>query len=310
MKAKVSLVKSIQSYAGTLAALKVLEKELKPLVKKAQWPVIKVNFVSANHPLAATPVEAVQAVIDFLRRYSKAKILVVETATLGTTEEAWQNYGYYQLEKKKNVVLFDLAKDQGLAIALLDRQGREFNVPFSQTMANSDLLISLTRPKTHDSVVITLTAKNIAVGGIIKNRSHIHQGRMIHKNLLRILSKFPPHLAVLDGTLGMEGDGPTFGRPIKAGWASASLNWLAIDTLGTYLMGEGLKNVGYLYLAKQKKMGLTFPAGVKVIGEKPASLRRRFLPHPTYQQQIKWQEPEKPSQEIRRKLTNLIRGFF
>lgn len=290
MKSKVSLVKSKSSYEGTLAAFRLLEKDLRPLIEKAKRPVIKVNFVSANHKLAATPVEAVRAVADFIRQYSKAKILVAETATLGTTEQGWRNYGYYQLEKISGIELFDLANDRTFPLELLNRSGDSFTVPFSASLHDSDFLISLTRPKTHDAVVVTLTGKNIAVGGIIGERGRVHQGKMIHENLLRALKKVPPHLAILDGTLGMQGDGPAFGDPIKAGWAAASLDWLAIDTLAVYLMGYELENIGYLYLAKERKMGKVFPRGVRIVGEEPKFLVKKFKPHPTYASQIRWQE--------------------
>lgn len=290
MKSKISLTRSKDSYQGTFAALRLLEDQLRPLMAKAKKPVIKVNFVTARRKLAATPVEAVGATIDFMRQYCEAKILVAETATLGTTEEAWRNYGYHRLKKIGGVELFDLEDDKTFPLDFLDRKANPFAVPFSTTLRDSDLLVSLTRPKTHDTVVLTLTGKNIAVGGIIGQRGRVHQGKMIHENLLRALEKVPPHLAVLDGTLGMEGDGPCFGDPIKAGWAAASLDWLAMDTLGVYLMGDELENIGYLYLAKEKKMGKTFPREVEIIGENPQLLRRKFRPHPSYFSQIRWRE--------------------
>lgn len=310
MKSKVSLVKSKNSYQGTLCALRFLEKQLSPLIKKAKKPVIKVNFVSAHHQLCATPVEAVNAVINFIRQYSKVKILVAEAATLGTTQEAWQNYGYYDLEKIPAVKLYDLDNDKTLPLEILDRDGRPLTIPFSTTLCDSDFLISLTRPKTHDAVVVTLTGKNIAVGGIIGERGRIHQGKMIHQNLLKILEKVPPHLAILDGTVGMEGDGPAFGEAIRSGWAAASLDWVAIDTLGVYLMGYELKNIGYLYLAAEKKLGKVFPEGVEIIGENPKPLRKQFKPHPTYSSQIKWREPDSRAKELKTRLLPRIKRFF
>ncbi len=310
MKSKVSLVKSKNSYQGTMSALKLLEKQLKPLIKKAKKPVIKVNFVSARHPLCAPPVEAVKAVIDFIRQYSKVKILVAEAATLGTTQEAWQNYGYYQLEKMQGVELYDLGKDRTLPLQILDRDGQSLTLPFSITLRESDFLVSLTRPKTHDTVVVTLTGKNIAVGGIIGERGRIHQGKMIHQNLLKILEKVPTYLAILDGTVGMQGDGPAFGEPIKSGWAAASLDWVAIDTLAAYLMGYELENIGYLYLAAEKKLGKVFPEEIEIIGEDPKLLRKRFKPHPTYSSQIKWREPDSRAEELKNRLIPRIKKVF
>lgn len=310
MRSKISLVKSRNSYQGVSNALKLLEKQIKALIKKAKRPVIKVNFVSAHHQLSATPVEAVKAVIDFFRRSSNVKILVAEATTLGTTGEAWENYDYYQLEKMQGVELYDLGKDRTLPLQILDRDGQSLTVPFSTCMRDSDFLISLTRPKTHDAVVLTLTGKNIAVGGIVGERGRVHQGRITHQNLVKILEEVFPHLAVLDGTVGMEGEGPVFGEAIKSCWAAASLDWLAIDTLAVYLMGYELENIGYLYLAREKKIGNVFPDGVEIIGENPELLRKHFKPHPTYSSQIKWREPNSRVEEFKNRLIARIKRIL
>ena len=46
-----------------------------------------------------------------------------------------------------------------------------------------------------------------------------------------------PDLAVLDGVVGMEGNGPVRGTPIEQGVIIASTDWLAADRLGVELMG-------------------------------------------------------------------------
>ncbi len=286
---EVSLVKSKNSYQGTWDALKLLENELKPLIFRAKKPVIKVNFVTAHNLLAATPVESVKATIDFIRLYSKNKILVAEEAVMGTTEEGWKNYGYHQLEKYPGVELYDLKRDKTAAIEIKDKHNRAINIPFSKTLYDSDFLISITRPKTHDAVVVTLTGKNVAVGGILgKSKDNVHQGNVIHQNILLILKKVRPRLAILEGTQGMEGQGPDAGTAVNSGWTAASLDWLAVDSLGVYLMGFDLENVGYLYLAKEQKLGSVFPEETRIVGENPELFRKKFKPHNDYSSQIQW----------------------
>ncbi len=288
---RVGLVKSADSYKGTQDALKIFESELRPLIVRAKKPVIKVNFVTARNPLAATPVEGVRAVIDFIRQFSGVKILVAEEAVVGTTEEGWGNYRYHQLEKYQGIKLYNLKGDKAVFVAIKNKSGRIIKIPFSKTLCDSDFLISVTRPKTHDAVVVTLTGKNVAVGGILgKNKGKIHQGNAIHQNILLVLEKVRPHLAILEGTQGMEGQGPDAGTAVSSGWAAASLDWLAVDTLGAYLMGFDLKNIGYLYMAKEKKMGCVFPEETEVVGEKPELFRKKFKPHRDYPAQIQWRD--------------------
>jgi len=55
--------------------------------------------------------------------------------------------------------------------------------------------------------------------------------------LLELAEKFPPALTILDGILGMEGDGPGSGDPVSTGVLIASPNPLALDTVAVDLIG-------------------------------------------------------------------------
>ena len=63
-----------------------------------------------------------------------------------------------------------------------------------------------------------------------------------------------PDLAVLDGIVGMEGNGPWNGTPIKHGIAIASTDWLAADRLAVELMSIDYKYVKYLQWCSEAGM--------------------------------------------------------
>lgn len=287
MTSKVSLAKNKNSYAGVLAALKPLENQIKAKIKGAKKPIIKVNFVSTYRELAATPVESVNATLEFLKPFYKDEILIVEGATLGETFEGYKNFGYLPLEKEYNVKLFDLNQDEASPVTLHDRNGHPFTLPFVNTVKNSDFIISICRAKTHNDVVITLTLKNLAVGSL-HQRSRVHQDKVVHRNLCDLAKVAKPSLSIIDGTIGMEGDGPVGGTEINSGWVAAGLDFLAVDTLGLYLMGFELDKVGYLKLCQEEGLGNAYPEKVKVIGEDPEKLKKNFKPHSTYSSQINW----------------------
>ncbi len=268
--------------------MEMIEDELAPKIKKAKRPVIKINFVSIKDELATTPARSVRAIVEFIRKYNSERILIVEEAVVGgSTFEGWERFGYSDLVRDHfGVELFDLKNDDRGSVEIYDREMKSFSVPFSKTMLDSDLLVSATRPKTHDTVVATLSGKNVAVGGIIDpdNKVRIHKGKAIHRSLVSILDNCPPHLCLLDGTVGMEGQGPGDGEPIYSGWTAAGVNWLAIDTLGACLMGFNIDDIGYLSLAE----GVKYPSEVEVVGEDPKNLIKKFKPHSGFKKQIKW----------------------
>lgn len=290
MISKVYLVKSNNSYQGVLAAIDPFKKEIKKKITGNKKILIKPNFVSTSHPLAATPVKAVEAVLEFLAPIYKGKILIAEGATIGNTFEGFKNYGYLPLKEKYNIEFVDLNQDKTRPVEIFDKNGKPFEISLCQTIEKSDFIISVCRPKTHNEVVVTLSLKNLLVGSILE-RFSIHQGKMIHWNLLRLAKIIKPSLSVIDGTLGMEGEGPVFGNEIKSGWVAAGLDFLAIDSLAAWLTGFDIKNIGYLYLASLEGLGNVYPGkNVQVSGQDPKSLKKNFKPHSTYLEQIKWEK--------------------
>ena len=84
------------------------------------------------------------------------------------------------------------------------------------TLARADLIVSLPKLKTHHWAGVTLSMKNLfgvmpgVVYGWPKNVLH-HAG--IPGSILDINAAVRPHLAIVDGIIGMEGDGPIMGTP-------------------------------------------------------------------------------------------------
>ncbi len=289
MSETVSLVKSTHSYQGVLNSLEPFKEEIKAKLAVAKSPVIKVNFVRSDNPLAATPVDAVKATLEFIKPYYSGQIKIVEQASLGTTEEGFEKNGYLPLEQEYNCKLVNLKDDETYPLTILNNNDEEVEIPISKTLKDSDFIISVCRAKTHNAVVVTLTLKNLLVGCIVGGlsvRQQVH-GKNINQNLFKIAEFIKPDLAILDGTVGMQGEGPGQGHEIFAGWVAAGFDALAVDSLGTELMGFDLKDVGYLTLMKEADLGQAFP-DIEVIGEDHKPLKLNFEPHPTFEQQRLW----------------------
>ncbi len=285
---KIALTKSGSSFEGVLKNLAGLKDDIREKIKDKKNVVIKVNFVSSFNKLAATDVDSVRAVLEFLRPIYGLKIKIVEVGTIGGAELGFARYGYRKLAKKYNVELVNLKKDGFTGVELIDSDGDKFMARFSKTMLDSDFVISVCRPKTHDTVVVTMGLKNVAVGGLEKG-SVIHQGKFIHQNLVRIAKLCRPSLNIIDGTIGMEGNGPVSGKQIKSGWVTTSLDFLAADSLATYLMGINVIDVGYMMLAKEEDLGKLYPDDeIEIKGENQDELKLKFKLHDSFERQRKW----------------------
>ena len=95
-----------------------------------------------------------------------------------------------------------------------------------QSLRRADLIVSLPKMKTHHWAGVTLSMKNLfgVMPGVCygwpKNVLH-HAG--IRQSILDINAAVRPHLAIVDGIIGMEGDGPIMGtaerRRTCSSWA-------------------------------------------------------------------------------------------
>ena len=89
-------------------ALKLIEDQVLSSIRGKQI-LIKPNFVQTSVPLAATHVDAVRGILEFLRPHYKKEILIGEAAASKEgTIAGYKNYGYYDLVKKYKVKLVDL----------------------------------------------------------------------------------------------------------------------------------------------------------------------------------------------------------
>jgi len=298
MVSKVSLVKSEDHYNGVQNTLHIIKDDLVKSLSNISSLVIKVNLVVAKNKgypkgveLATTPIKAVESFIDFISPFYKKEIIIAERSAWGKTKEGFEIYGFTKLAKKNpQVRLLDLKDDKIIEKTINYPEGK-LVLPFSKTMLETKFLVSIARPKTHCDVRFTAGIKNVLVGSINGSwecRLQIHQGKYVHHILASIADLVYPHLVVIDGTVGMEGNGPIMGRKNRSGWSLSSFDALAADTLAVYLMGFVVNDINYLKILKEKKKGLSFPdKKIEILGEKPKLLISKFLPHHKFKKTLK-----------------------
>ena len=291
MPSRVYLSRSRGHYEGVREVLG-LASEVLEKVRTARQVVVKVNFVSAYRELCATPVGAVRAVIEALSKYYRGTIIVAESPAQGSLMDALKNYGYLALKELYDVEFLDIGRDDYEEFEVWDSNlDKTVKVRVSKNMLDADYLVSVVRPKTHDTVVVTLTIKNVVVGAVQPGyRGLLHQGyKAINLSIAYLARYLMPSLAVVDGYVGMEGDGPIGGSPKPLGVAVAGEDPVAVDSLTALLMGFDPRDIGYLYYLSEWGYGSLTPEGVEVVGvDDWRGLVSRFKPHRTYLSQLNW----------------------
>lgn len=159
----------------------------------------------------------------------------------------------------------------------------ELHLP--RTVLAADWIVSLPKLKTHHWAGVTCAMKNFfgVMPGIVygwpKNVLHWHG---IPQSILDINATVRPHLAIVDGVIGMEGDGPIMGTPKQVGCLILGRNLPAVDATATRVMGLNPGGVEYLAQASGR-LGPIYEHNIEQRGESVATFRSRFdvldLPH-------------------------------
>ncbi|MBS1857896.1 MAG: DUF362 domain-containing protein [Acidobacteria bacterium] len=159
------------------------------------------------------------------------------------------------------------------------------------TALRADLLVSMPKMKTHHWVGATLSMKNlfgVVPSGIYGWPKNVLHWAGIEQSIVDLHHAFPRHMAIVDGIVGMEGNGPIQGTPKAAGVLVAGRDPVAVDATCCRIMGIDPLRVGYLKLAVQSGGSL---AGhdIEQTGEHIASVATPFelIPEFGYLRQVR-----------------------
>lgn len=189
-------------------SLRRIRDTVNPELIAGRRVLVKPNFVSTRVALAATHVDAVRVILDLLQEFGPKEVILGEGPAMGSALDGFRNFGYGPLVKEYGVQLIDLNEDDHVEVSIFDDRLRDLYVKVSRTVYEADYRVSAALMKTHDTVIATLSLKNMVVGSLVggeKNR--IHQGyAATNLDLCLVAAKIPVHLGVLDGFRAMEGE--------------------------------------------------------------------------------------------------------
>jgi uncharacterized protein (DUF362 family) len=248
--------------------------------------VLKPNLVEYHRDkVINTNPHVVAAVIELCRREGAAEVIVAEGPG------HWRNVEYLvaasglgDVLRHYKVPFVDLNHDEPVKTVNLGRLTKLEYLYLSRTVATAEVLISLPKLKSHHWAVATLSLKNLfgTLPGICygwpKNELH---WRGIDNSIVDVALTRTPDLAIVDGIVGMEGDGPLNGTPRAAGVLVMGCDMVAVDATCCRLMQLDPEKVPYLVLGSRKKLGLLPEARIQQLGEKIADLKQPFdtVPH-------------------------------
>jgi len=177
--------------------------------------------------------------------------------------KALEASGIAEVVRQRGVRLIDLDERPARNIAVPEGEAVH-SLKVCADVLEHDLLVSIPVIKTHMHTVVTLSIKNMK--GCLWRRSKVvlhmlppvvgSDERPLDHAIADLASVLRPHFSLIDGTLGMQGLGPSAGTPKHLGAVVASPDGFAADALACALMGRRAENVPHLRLGAERGLGI------------------------------------------------------
>ena len=243
-------------------------------VRPGQTVLVKPNLLTDTDPDAAvtTHPEVVRAVIRAVKTRGAVCRVGDSPSSVLKLERVWERTGMRQVCLEEDAELVSL--EQGGA-EHVETDGMAFDI--ARPVLDADVVINLPKVKTHVLTSLTCAVKNTywCVPGLQKtglHRQYFHAGRF-SRVVAAVYARVRPALAIADGVVGMDGDGPSSGRVVPFGFIAASSDAVALDTCMCRLLGIDLRAVPYLGYLERAGIGETAPERIAVLGESIEALR-------------------------------------
>ncbi len=259
-----------------LAELGITERDV-----KGKRILLKPNLVEprkANEHINTHPAVVAGAVQAFLR-LGASSIIVAEGA--GHRRDAFmvlESSGLADVLAENRVPFVDL--NSGPVLQLANDRGASAltSLAVHSALAEANLVVSLAKMKTHHWAGVTLSMKNlfgIMPGEIYGWPKNVLHWAGLNEVILDINQAVRPQISIVDGIVGMQGDGPILGTPARSGVLVMARNSVAADATCCRVMGIDPFKVDYLKRASEV-LGPVAEDQIDQRGERIEEVRTRY----------------------------------
>jgi len=248
--------------------------------------VLKPNLVEFDPGTTInTHPAVVAAALEAFRSLGAAEVRIAEgPGHRRNTLELAEAAGYFQTIPRFEELFTDLNLDDVTRLYVSGAHSRMKSFYLPRTALSADLLVSMPKMKCHHWVGATLSMKNLfglvpgAVYGWPKNVLH---WAGIQECIADLHGLFPRTFAIVDGIVGMEGNGPIQGTPKQVGAIVAGADPVAVDATCCRIMRIDPTLIPYLQMTEDN--GQTKAANVHQIGEAVSAVATEFRLIPMYE---------------------------
>lgn len=241
-----------------------------PIVRSGDRVLLKPNLLRSASPERAivTHPAVVGAAAEILSDCG-ARLSIGDSPPLGNIQRVLAKSGYETILKRHDIETVPFVQKRTVEFGD-DRIYRRLEL--AAEVFEFDRVINIAKLKTHCQMTLTLGVKNLfgLVIGSDKASWHLRAGRVTDNFahvLLQIYETILPDISILDGILGMQGNGPNSGEPRYVGILSASRDAIAMDAVVARLLGFPIDSVRTCILGKELGLGNISSEDIEIAGD-------------------------------------------
>ena len=231
--------------------------------------------------------QVVAAAIDAFLEVG-ADVAVGESPITGvTTLEAFETTGIAAIAKERNCPLIDMDVHQYVTVEIPDGVAIK-SLKVCRQIKEYDIIVSIPVMKTHMHTGVTLSVKNMK--GCLWRRTKVDlhmlpqlsglEEKPLDIAIADLSSVLRPHLSIIDGTIGMEGLGPSAGDPKPLGVVLVGVDAFATDSLACAIMGIPARDIPHLRMGAERGYGIIDLDSIDVRPQNFKDVQNPFAPPP------------------------------
>ncbi len=253
---------------------------LEKIVKPGNRVLLKVNAIGGFPPerAATTHPAIVRAMADLIKEAEGVPLVGDSSGAFGFTAQSLRISGIEKAAQDSGAKLVNFESTGTYQVKVNGEILGAVNI--AKPVIDCDVLVSLPKLKTHQLTKYTGAVKNFY--GVIpgSGKAAIHRQAPTEESLSRavvdIYSVLKPGLAVMDGIVGMEGEGATNGTPVASGVILAGTDCVALDAVASEVIGFSSNDILITRIAHERGLGAGDIGEIEVMGEKIENVRLDF----------------------------------
>lgn len=243
----------------------------KEIKKNGSKIIVKPNLVWQEYmPAVTTHPDFLNELLGVLNDQCETIIVGESNGPKFNVEQAFESHGLYEICKNNGADLCNFSKQPSEFVkTTVGSKNVKIELP-KMLLDDENIFITVPILKTHVFTTISVSLKN--QWGCIPDSMRMLYHPILNEGIVAINKVIKPDVSIVDPTYAMDGNGPVWGEAKKINLLMVSNDLVAVDAVGSLIMGFDPAKIEHLRKAEQEKLGVIDLEKININEKLPDSL--------------------------------------